>query len=208
MRTTVNLGLLILAFFCVGSAAAAGQFYCCIDEQGKQVCGDILPQACYGRAYRELGISGRTVRNVGAPLTAEQRAQQLIEDERRKEQEVALREQKRKDQALLDTYGTEKDIEVLRERAENDVMLSIKAAEEKITESYQYRKKFEEEAEFYKNKPLPAHVSKGLRDADAEVAALKSVIVSKKKTLETIRIKYDEDQRRFIELTRSAPVRR
>lgn len=208
MRARLNAGLLLLALAGAGPVAAAGQFYCCNDEHGKQVCGDILPQACYGRAYRELGGSGRTVRNVDAPLTAEQRAQRAVEDERRKEQEAALKEQKRKDQALLDTYGTEKDIETLRHRAENDVNLSIKAAEDKIAEARKLRKKFENEAEFYKKKQLPAQVDKGLHDADAEVAAQMSVIASKKKDLETIRIKYDEDRRRFLELTRHAPAPR
>lgn len=208
MRATFNACLLLLALSGAGSAAAAGQFYCCNDENGKKVCGDILPQACYGRAYRELGSSGRTVRNVDAPLTAEQRAQRVAEDERRKEQEAALKEQKRKDQALLETYSTEKDIETLRRRAENDVNLSIKAAEDKIAEAYKQRKKFENEAEFYKKKQLPPQVDKGLRDADAEVAAQMTVIASKKKDLETIRIKYDEDRRRFLELTRRAPAPR
>lgn len=208
MRATFKASLLLLALSGAGSAAAAGQFYCCNDEHGKQVCGDILPPACYGRAYRELGSSGRTVRNVDAPLTAEQRAQRVAEDERRKEQEAALKEQKRKDQALLETYATEKDIETLRRRAENDVNLSIKAAEDKIAEAHKQRRKFENEAEFYKKKQLPPQVDKGLRDADAEVAAQMSVIASKKKDLETIRIKYDEDRRRFLELTRRAPAPR
>ena len=52
-------------------AQAAGKLYCCNDASGKQVCGDLMPQECYGRAYREVGDSGRTVRNVEAPLTAD-----------------------------------------------------------------------------------------------------------------------------------------
>lgn len=200
LRTTLNLSLFLLALSSAGSVAAAGEFYCCIAETGKQVCGDILPQACYGRAYRELGTSGRTVRNIEAPLTGEQRAQRAAEDERRKEQEHAAREQKRKDQALLDTYGTEKDLQLLRRRAEQDVKTSIKAAEEKIVEVHAQRQKFENEAEFYKKKQMPALVEKGLRDADSEIEALQSVIASKKRDLESIRLKFDEDQRRFREL--------
>jgi hypothetical protein len=206
LRTTLNLSLFLLVLSGAGSVMAAGQFYCCVDEQGKQVCGDILPHACYGRAYRELGSSGRTMRNVEAPLTAEQRAQRAVEDERRKEQENVLREQKRKDQALLDTYGTEKDLEVLRRRSEQDVNMSIKAAADKIAEAYVQRKKFENEAEFYKKKQMPAAVEKGLRDADAEIEALQSVITSKQKDLELIRLKFDEDQRRFRELVQRRPT--
>jgi hypothetical protein len=117
--------------------------------------------ACYARAYRELGTSGRPVRTVEAPLTAEQRAQRAAEEKRRSEQERALNEQRRKDQALLNTYGSEKDIEVMRSRAERDLAAAIKAAQERIAEIRRQRKKFEDEAEFYRNRQLPVDVAKG-----------------------------------------------
>lgn len=206
MRAAARLCAL-LALYGAGQAVAAGALFCCADDNGKQVCGDILPQACYGRAYRELGDSGRTTRRVEAPLTAEQRVQRAAEEERRKAEEEALKEQKRKDRALLDTYGTEKDIETLRRRAELDVNLSIKAAEEKIAEARKKREKLEGEAEFYKKKQLPAEIAKGMRDVDYEIKAQGSVIESKKRDLETIRAKFEEDRRRFLELSRRPTTR-
>jgi len=191
----------LLLVFCA-SAMAAGTLYCCIDASGKQLCGDLLPQACYGRAYRELGESGRTVRTVEAPLTAEQRAQRAAEDEKRKAEETIIKEQQRKDQALLNTYGSERDIEAMRLRAQEDVRKSVKAAEEKIVEIRTLRKKFENEAEFYKKKQMPPEVQKGLRDADYEIKGQESIIESKKKDLDVIRDKYDEDKRRYIELSK------
>jgi hypothetical protein len=95
----------------------------------------------------------------------------------------------------------------MRSRAERDLALAIKAAEEKITEIRRQRKKFEEEAEFYNNRQLPVEVTKGLRDADYEIKAQESVIESKKKDRETTRLKYDEDLRRFIELSKRPPAR-
>lgn len=194
--------LVLLALSGAGQAIAASTLYCCLDEKGKQVCGDLLPQACVGRAYRELGSSGRTIRNVDAPLSAEQRARQAAEEEARKEQEVALAEQKRKDSALLNTYGSEQDIEVMRGRAEHEVRLSIKSAEAKIAEALKRRKKFEAETEFYQKKPLPAEIAKGLRDIDYEVKAQESAIAAKQKELEIIGLKYETDKRRYLELTR------
>jgi hypothetical protein len=185
-----------------GPAIAAGNFYCCFDANGKQMCGDLLPQACYGRAYRELGPNGQTLRNVEAPLTAEQRAARSAEEAQRKVEEENLREKQRKDQALLNTYGSEKDIELMRLRAQADVQKSINAAETKIVEIRAQRKVFENEAEFYNKKKLPPEVQKGLRDADYEIKAQEYLIESKKKELDLIRIKYDEDLRRFQEIAR------
>ena len=134
MSGAIKLPTLALLLGLGTQALAAGNLFCCIDTNGKQICGDLLPQACYGRAYREIGDSGRTLRNVEAPLTAEQRALRAVEDEKRKAEEAARREQQRKDQALLNTYGNERDIEAMRTRAQDDVQKSIKAAEVKISE--------------------------------------------------------------------------
>ena len=183
-------------------AAAAGKLYCCIDANGKQVCGDLIPQECYGRAYRELGDTGRTVRNIEAPLTAEQRAERAAEDEKRKVEEAAMREQQRKDQALLNTYGSVRDIEAMRDRALGDIQKSISDAETRIAEIRAQRVKFQNEAEFYKKKQLPPEIQKGLKDADFEISAQQPVIESKKRDMEIVREKYDEDKRRYLDLSR------
>jgi hypothetical protein len=201
-RLSSLVGALAIVLGLGGPAMAAGNFYCCIDVNGKQVCGDLLPQACYGRAYRELGPSGQTLRIIEAPLTAEQRAARNAEEAQRKVEEEILRERQRKDQALLNTYGSEKDIELMRLRALADVHKSINGAENRIAEIRTERKVFENEAEFYKKKKLPPEVQKGLRDADYEIKAQEYLIESKKKELDLIRIKYDEDLRRYQEIAR------
>ena len=206
LRAAASGALLLLALSSGRAASAATTIFCCHDDSGKQVCGDILPPACYARAYREVGDSGRA-RNVEAPLTAEQRAQRAAEERRRSEQERLLNEQRRKDQALLNTYGSEKDIEIMRSRAERDLTAAIAAAQARIAEVRRQRKKFEDEAEFYRNRQLPAEVAKGLRDADHEIKAQESVIESKQKDQEAIRLKYDEDLRRFVELSKRPPAR-
>ena len=199
---------LLLATLTGTSALAAGNFFCCNDASGKQVCGDILPQACYGRAYRELGSNGQTIRTVDAPLTAEQRSQREAEEEKRKREEEKRKEQQRKDQALLNTYGNEQDIELMRKRAEGDVLKAIANAEKKIVEIRQQRKKFENEAEFYKKKTLPHEVKKGMDDADSDINSQEVFIAEKRKELEVIHAKYDEDKRRFVELISQRPTRR
>jgi len=206
LRVAPSCSILLLAVFSALQPGSAGAtIFCCHDGTGKQVCGDILPLVCVGRTYRELGESGRAIRTVEAPLTAEQRVLRAAEEQRRVEQERLLNEQRRKDQALLNTYGSEKDIELMRSRAERDIATAIKAAEDRIGEIRRQRKKFEDEAEFYKNRQLPAEVSKGLRDADQEIRAQETVIESKRKDREVIRLKYDEDLRRFVELSKRPP---
>ena len=88
------------------------------------------------------------------------------------------------------------------------VLKAIANAEKKIVEIRQQRKKFENEAEFYKKKTLPHEVKKGLADADSDINSQEVFIAEKKKELEVIRAKYDEDKRRFVELISQRPPKR
>lgn len=215
MSPRLASGLVLAGALALGGAVAApatgsaggAKFYCCTDPAGKQVCGDILPQACFGRAYRELGADGRTVREIEAPLTSEQRAKRAAEEEQRKVEEARQKEQQRKDQALIDTYANVDDIETIRKRALDDVNRSIKSAEARIVEIKALRKKFENEAEFYKKKKMPAEVQKGLADTEFEIKAQESIIEAKRKEIDAIQAKYDDDRKRFIDLQRRRGAR-
>ena len=192
----------------LSSASAAAEppggakFFCCNDAAGKYVCGDTVPVACYGRAYRELGADGRTVREIEAPLTAEQRARRAAEEDAARREAARLKEQQRKDQALMETYVNAEEIEAMRKRALDDVQQSIRNTEAQIVEIKARRKKFEDEAEFYKRKMLPPDVQKGLEDTGLEIKSQESVIEAKKKEIGVIQAKYDDDLKRYLDLQR------
>lgn len=192
--------ILLLAAFSTQAAAPAGpgRFYCC---EGGRVCGDSLPEQCRGKAYRILDNGGNVLKEVGPPLTAEQKALATAEALRKKELEEHAREQRRKDQALLDTYATPQDIDLAQGKAEADINLAIKGAEERIAAARKQRKKFEDEAEFYKKKALPPDVAKGLRDADHEIKTQQELLDVKQGDAATIKAKYDADRKRYAELT-------
>lgn len=202
----------ILAFLgSVGDIPAAGgaesgRLYCCTDAAGMYVCGDILPHACYERAYRELGVDGRTLREFAAPLSAEQRAEQRAkqasEEEKRKQEAIAQKEQQRKDEALLATYVSLEDLEMLRKRSLDDAQRAIGNAEARIAKIRELRKKYEDEAEFYVKKTMPSEIEKGLADTEFEIKAQESIIEAKKKNIVDIEAKYDEDRKRFLDLKR------
>ena len=204
MRKTVLPLLVLLA---VGSAQAASEFYCCQDPaNGRRVCGDTLPEQCRGRAYRILDSGGNIVKEVGAPLSPEQKAELILENKRRKQLEDAGREQRRRDQALLDTYTTAEDIDLAQKKAEADVNLAIQATNERIATAQKKRKKFADEAEFYKKKTLPPELEKDLRAIDHEIRLQQELIALKQKEFDTIKAKYDADRKRYFELTRKSPT--
>ncbi len=202
-----TFGLLLLA---ATTAQAAGEFYCCPDPvNGRRICSDRMPEQCRGRAYSVLDRSGNLVKEVGPPLTQEQKAEQATEARRNKLIEEQAREQRRKDQALLDTYATPMDIDLAQTKAENDVKFSITTAQEAINEATEKRRKLEAEAEFYKKKTMPSELAKELRTVEHEIRLQQEIIDSKKRDFETIKAKYGADRQRYTELTgRTSPASR
>lgn len=198
LKYSTSLIVLLTALSTHAATPASGRFYCC---DGGRICGDALPEQCRGKAYRILDSSGNLLKEVGPPLTVEQKAQAAAEALRKKELEEQAKEQRRKDQALLDTYATPQDIDLAQGKAESDVNLAIRGAEDRIAAARKQRKKFEEEAEFYKKKTLPAEVAKGLRDADHEIKTQQELLDVKKGDAATIKAKYDADRKRYAELT-------
>lgn len=209
-NSTVSMLKHILAtlfLVALGSAQAAGEFYCCQDPNtGRRICGDTLPEQCRGRAYRVLDSNGNIAKEVGAPLTPEQKAEQIVENRRRKQLEDSTREQRRRDQALLDTYATPEDIDFAQQKAEADVNFAILATISRIDSARTKRKKFEDEAEFYKKKALPPELDQELRALDHEIKLQQDLLAIKKRDFDAIKAKYDTDRRRYFELTRRTPA--
>jgi len=192
--------LLILA---ANSALAAGEFYCCPDPtSGRRICGDTLPEQCRGRAYRVLDSGGNVIKEVGPPLTLEQRAELQLEARRKKLLEDVAREQRHKDQALLDTYSMPQDIDLAQGKAEADVKLAIQDTQARIDEARSKQKKLLAEAEFYQKKAMPADLAKDLRTVEHEIKIQQDLMDVKKREFETIKNKYDADRKRYNEVTK------
>lgn len=188
--------------FCTPGLASS--LYCCQEATtGRRVCGDLLPEQCKSVAYKVLDEAGNVINEVGPPLTADQKAVQAIEAKHKAEREAALREKRRKDAALFDAYASVRDIDRARENAEAEVNATTKKAENRLEEARKRRKTFEDEAEFYKKRELPAEVARGLREADDEIKALDAVVQSKQKDIENINAKYADEKRRYLEIQSS-----
>jgi hypothetical protein len=207
-----NRLVLALVTALIGAAfalPAAARTFCCTDAKGRKLCGDTLPEQCENRAYKEFG-EGK-VRNVEAPLTPEQKAQREAAEAKKLEDEKLAAEAKRRDQALLNTYGNEKDIDLMRDRAVADTEATGKQAQEKYDAAIKRKKQLERELEFYAKKPVPANLKSQVKENEIEIAAQQKAIEDKKKDVEAVRAKFEEDRKRYRFLTqgdgKAAPAR-
>jgi len=173
----------LAALLALASAAAVAQSYRCVGTDGKKYYGSSVPQQCVGVVVEQISAQGSVVKRIEpqVPSTAGSLAKQAADDAERKKQALLAREQARRDQALLATYASAKDVEDMRRRAlEND---------QRIQQDLETRV-----ADLQKRK------SSG-QDVGSELSMQEALLAERKKEISVINAKYDEDKKRFLELT-------
>lgn len=179
------------------------RMYKCIDARGKVYYTQVPPRECLGRETEELNKSGNVIRKTERPLTpAEIQARDAAKKKKAEEAERS-KEEHRKDMALLNTYSSEKDIEDARARSLQEAQTAIADTEKAIAGAQQRQKDLEKEKEFYVKKPMPFKLKNELSNLDIEIKNQTALLDAKKKEISTINTKYDQDKRRYIELTAS-----
>src|SRR3954470_10973716 len=97
--------------------ASEAQTYRCIANDGKRYYGSIIPAECQGRAVELLSAQGVLVRRIDPEGAEKERLAKEAGEARRRQEESAARETARRNQALLATYTSEKDIDDARARS-------------------------------------------------------------------------------------------
>lgn len=191
---------LVVSLPAPASAQAARNIYCCEDVQGQSICGDALPVACYGRAFREISPRGTVVRSVSAPLTPEEAARMEAENRRKAREEALVRQQRRMDAALLETYRSLDDIDAREARALADVELSIADIRTRQAELAKERTALDAEIAWYGADPVPEALRMSSRALELELRSYQRVLDAKRAEKEAIQERYATDRRRYAEL--------
>ena len=202
LQTLILTALLTLA---AASASAQTHMYKCKDSKGRTYYTQTPPTECLGKELDELSKGGTVVKKREAALTPEQLAAREAEEKRKKEEELAAKEERRKNQALLNTYSSEKDIEDGRQRALKQAEQATKEIEKRIAEAQTRAKSLAAEKEFYVKKPMPKKLQDDVKNNEMDLQTQQGALAAKKKELGEVNAKYDEDKRRYLELTGAKP---
>lgn len=192
----------ILVSFAAAPASAQARLIKCKDSTGKTYYTQTPPPECLGKPMEELSKQGNVVKRREGMLTPEQIAAREAEDKRKQEEEVLAREEKRKNQALLTTYSSEKDIEDSRQRALKQAEQATKEIETRIADAQKRAKALDVEKEFYAKKPMPKKLQDDISNNEIDLHAQKNALAGRKKELDEINARYDLDKKRYLELTR------
>ena len=182
--------------------AADAQSFRCTGKDGKKYYGQTVPPQCTGMVLEQLNSQGMVIRRIDPEGDERAREAKEAEQAKKREEDAANREESRRNRALLATYTSVKDIDSARRRALADNQKAVKEAELRIEALKKRRAAYDKELEFYKEgaKP-PSKLAEDIRATEIDIEATQGLLESKQKEAVNINAKYDEDKRRYQELT-------
>lgn len=198
MRIRFSLLLILLASL----PAVAGKLYSWVDENGKTHFGNTVPPQYAQRGNAELNQRGVVIMKTDAALTPEQRKAKEEELAQQKEEEKKKLEQKRRDKALLNTYTTDKEIDLVRDRnlQQGELQLQSMDLRAKQVQPRLEQARKRSEAMVAKKKPLPPDLQQEIGETEKEMKRMQEMIQQKRTEMDTIRARFEDDKKRFREL--------
>ncbi len=193
----------LAAGFALAPLMAEAQSYRCVGTDGKKYYGSTVPPQCLGRPVEQLNSQGMVIQRFDAAASAAEREKKAAEEEERKKRELISKEEGRRNRALLATYTNQKDIDEARIRALKDNEAAVKDVEKRISGLKTRLNELKKELDFYsgKNKP-PAKLASDIQNAEFDIKTQEDLMASKKKEVDQINARYDDDKKRYNELTK------
>jgi len=182
--------------------------YRCTGHDGKKYYGQTIPNACLGRPLELINKQGLVVKRIDPEGDEKKKAEKEAELEKKREAEAAQRDISRRNQALLATYTSEKDIEDSRARELREHERQVKEIESRVGEIRKRQDRFEKELAVYKEAGKgnpPPRLQEEITNAEIDLKAAQSLLEAKKKETQAINARYDDDKRRYQEAVGKKP---
>lgn len=195
--------------FCLGlsfSMPAAAKLYKWVDEKGTTHYGETIPPEYAGKDRVELNKAGRVVnkKEVSTPeeIRAERDSKEQEEARKRAEQQAVL-ESKRRDKALIDTYSNSNEIDLARKRNLQQIEARIVGINANLKMASDNLLGLNQEADGYTkaNKTIPKDLQDDLQEAQARRDKLNKDLDKAQSVKDAMNARYDADKARYKELT-------
>jgi hypothetical protein len=147
-----------------------------------------------------LDNQGRVLKTLQAPATREELAAKAAEEERLRDKAKADAEQARKDRILLDSYTTEGEIDLARNRASRALEQQMEIARNYIASVSKRIAELQKRKADLGAKGLPPGEADELARLQADAAAQDASLAQKKQDLDRINARYAADKRRWQEI--------
>jgi hypothetical protein len=182
---------------------AGAATYRWVDSSGRVHYSDTIPPQQAGMGHQELDKQGRTRRDVERTARTQEEQRRAEEANRRAELgRQKEQEQQRRDRALLSSYTTAEEIDLVRDRAlelESLQIGSLQAQMNNVSEKLAYANE-----EIRKNSGTgqvpPRSFVQMREEARNDLGRIGDMLRQRQQNLDEIKAKYDADKQRFREL--------
>ena len=204
-QTTCNL--LLLTALLSTSNAFGERMYKWIDAYGQVHYSNQLPPEASQRKREVINEQGRPLKVYPAPLTPEEKA----EAERQAEAEARKKELAEKraihDRSLLATYSSKNDMYRARDAKISSIESLIQLTNSRTSAMQNRQLELTQEAANYERsgKRLPASLLSQISNLRNHIDRNKEFVEDKKREIEDIRLQFESDISRYIELTTANP---
>jgi hypothetical protein len=178
----------------------AGGIYSCTDARGRRLTSDRPIIECLDREQRVMNKDGSTRATLPPAMTANERA--AVEEAQRQKQleEAARKDIIRHDRNLMARFRDEATHQKAREAALDNLRGALRQSERRLAELEQERQPLATEAEFYKDKPLPAKLRSRLEHIEVAAEAQRTLVVNQQAEVVRINTIYDDELARLRKL--------
>lgn len=198
---SASLVLIVVAF----STTAEAKLYKWVDDKGVTHYGEVIPPEYSNKSNALLSDQGRLIKKNEEINIKDQRANEEDETKKRIDNEAKL-EQSRKDKALQNTFSSEKEIDLARDRNLHQVESLISSIQSLQQAALARLKSYQQEAEERKRagKKLPASLQADITERENKLAKLQLDLVKAQEKAAAVKASYESDKMRFRELSGSA----
>lgn len=188
--------------------------YSCVDAKGRKLTSDRLIPECMDREQLVLNPSGTVRARLAPTLTAQERAEFEAKAKRETEARSLKLDEQRRERALLIRYPSKEVHDAERVAALAQTGVATQAANKRIGDLLQDRRKLDAEMEFYKKDPAkaPQLLRRQIDDIEHDIAVQKRFIRQQEIEARRINTRFDQELVRLKQLwlaqARSTPVAR
>ncbi|MFP5419599.1 MAG: DUF4124 domain-containing protein [Gammaproteobacteria bacterium] len=192
---------LLAALLLVGADSASAAMYRWVDGNGRVHYSDTLPPSYQKSGAAEMSKQGLVIKRTQSEAERRAEAERQAEAKRLDEEQ---QKQGQLDRALTQTYTSEAEIDLARDRALEHHRLAIKGNELRARAVAENLATLKARASGVTKagRPVPANLQEQIDQASKESLELRRSMLNHEEALLKVRQKYEADKLRYRELTR------
>ncbi len=170
------------------------------DDQGAVHYSDKAPPEMPSKGATVLDKQARAVKKIDPPLSPEETKAKADQVERERALAKTRDEQARKDRALMQSYTSENEIDLARNRALATIDTQIKSAQIYSADLARRQKDLGKRKEGYAGKPIPIELERESASVEEELSRQTILLRQKQEELTMVAARYDTIKQRWREI--------